>query len=190
MRVASSSCLSSTLLFSCCRILPRDAEGSEFSRICAFSDQTPFQSDWLRFSPLIGSLALGAVGSLHLLLQPGALLLQLQQRLRTVLLLAEQDDVLQEGLLLAQELHEVPIPIRLGPARPALAIQLCKLMLYALHSTRTEKKGQSSLHSVRWRRAAISQRLSLTSGLCLGCEMFLSFSPNGSFRAKLLSTKL
>lgn len=68
------------------------------------------------FSPLIGSLALGAVGSLNLLLQPGALLLQLQQRLWAVLLFADQDDVLQEGLLLPQELHEVPVPIRLGPS--------------------------------------------------------------------------
>lgn len=67
-------------------------------------------------SPLIGSLALGAVGSLNLLLQPGALLLQLQQHLWALLLFADQDDVLQEGLLLSQELHEVPIPIGLGPS--------------------------------------------------------------------------
>lgn len=95
-------------------------------------------------SPLIGPLALGAVGPLDLLLQPGALLLQLQQCLWAVLLLAHQDDVLQEGLLFSQELHEVSIPIRLGPSRPALAIQLCKLMLDTLNPTRTAKNRQSN----------------------------------------------
>lgn len=98
-------------------------------------------------SPLIGPLALGAVGPLDLLLQPGALLLQLQQRLRAVLLFADQDDVLQEGLLFSQELHEVSIPIRLGPSRPTLAIQLRKLMLDTLHST--TKNGQSRFAKTR-----------------------------------------
>lgn len=77
------------------------------------------------YSPLIGSLGLGAVSPLHLLLQPGALLFQLQQRLWRVLLLADQDDLLQEGLLLAQQLQEVPVAVCFGSPRPALTVQLC-----------------------------------------------------------------
>lgn len=92
------------------------------------------------FSPLIGSLALRVVGPLHLLLQPAALLLQLQQRLWRMLLFADQDDLLQKGLFLTQELHEVPVPVGLGPPRPALTVQLCELVLDTLHPERGERR--------------------------------------------------
>lgn len=77
------------------------------------------------FSPLTGPLALGAVRPLQLLLQPAALLLQLLQRLRRVLLFAHQDDLLQECLLLTHQLQEVAVSVRLGSSRPALTVQLC-----------------------------------------------------------------
>lgn len=96
-------------------------------------------------SPLIGSLTLWAAGPLHLLLQTAALLLQLQQRVGRVLLLADQDELLQQRLLLPQQLHEVAVAVGLGPPGPALAVQLRQLVLDDLHPAATGTERQRNV---------------------------------------------
>lgn len=95
--------------------------------------------------PLVGALAVCALGFLHLLLQFESLLLKLDQHLRGVMLLTEEGQFLQECLLLLQQLQTVTIPIGLGASWPALAVQLGQLELNAGHS---ERKMQGSSEDV------------------------------------------